>query len=337
MPRKRNPDISHADKLLKLFAMLFFRPGSRSLTQLAQELGCSKQAVSRLVTQIESGYAVRIERQKRGNRLYYVFDPPRKYPPAAMLSAGELNTLQMCRAFTEHLLGTEQFGEAMLAIEKSTRLLPEDEALPDGNFSVLRFGSIDYSPYRKQLRILIEAMDRKRVCEVKYRRLLDKRAKTFRIKPLKIFAYRESVYVHSRYARMPGKEYRAPDFDPLLALQRIQSVTLTDTSFDIPKDYDFDFALNRKFGVIHDGHFAVKAEFRGWAAGFVAERTWSADQKIKRRKDGSIVIEFTATSEPEVLNWILNFGEEAKLLEPSGLVEKLKERLQAVQHLYSHA
>ncbi len=141
MPRKRNPDISHGDKLLKLFAMLFFRPGSRSLTQLAAELGCSKQAVARLVDQIESGYSVRIERQMRGNRLYYLFDPPRKYPPAAMLSATELNTLQMCRAFTEHLLGNEQFGEAMLTIEKSTSLLPEDEALPEGNFGVLRFGS----------------------------------------------------------------------------------------------------------------------------------------------------------------------------------------------------
>ena len=335
MPRKRNPDISHGDKLLKLFAMLFFRPGSRSLTQLAAELGCSKQAVARLVDQIESGYSVRIERQMRGNRLYYVFDPPRKFPPAAMLSSTELNTLQMCRAFTEHLLGTEQFGEAMLTIEKSTRLLPEDEALPEGNFGVLRFGSIDYSPYRSQLRTLVEAMERKRVCEVKYQRILDQKAATFRIKPLKIFAHRESIYVHARYAKMPGEKFRAPDYDPLLALHRIKDVALTETRFAFPKDYDFDRAMNRQFGVIHAGRFAVMAEFTGWAAGFVTERVWSTDQKIKHRKDGSVVIEFTATSEPEVLNWVLNFGGEAKLLGPPELVAKLKERLEAVRRLYA--
>ena len=67
----------------------------------------------------------------------------------------------------------------------------------------------------------------------------------------------------------------------------------------------------------------------------MTERVWSTDQKIKHRKDGSVVIEFTATSEPEVLNWVLNFGEEAKLLGPPELVAKLKERLEAVQRLYA--
>ncbi|MFO7652402.1 MAG: WYL domain-containing protein [Candidatus Krumholzibacteriia bacterium] len=335
MPRKLNPDLSHSDKLLRLFAILCFRPGSRSLTQLAAEVGCSKQVVQRLVSQIESGYGVRIEREKRGNRLYYTFEPPRKFAPAAMLTPAELTTLQMCRAFTEHLLGAAQFRDAMLAIEKSTNMLPENEVLPEGNFGVLRFGTIDYSPFQKQLRTLIESMERKRVCEVEYRRVLDERWKRFRIKPLKIFSHRESIYVHARYAKMPGEVFKPAGYDPLLALQRFGTVTMTDTRFTFPADYDFERAMNRQFGVIHGRRFKVVADFTGWAAGFVTERVWSPDQVVERRRDGGVRLEFTSSSDVEVLNWILSFGDEGRLVGPAWLVEKLRERLDEVAKLYA--
>ncbi len=334
MPKKRNPDMSHSEKLLKLFAMLFFRPGSKSLTQLAEYLGCSKQTVQHLIEKVESGYGVNIERETRGNQLFYVFKSPRKYPPAAMLSVSELNTLQMCRSFTEHLLGTKQFSDAMLALDKSTHLLPDESELKDDHFGVMRFGSIDYSPFQNQLVTLVEAMDQNKVCEISYRKLSDKRAKRSRIKPLKIFAQNESIYVHARYAKMPGKKFQVPDYDPLLALHRFKSVTLTDTRFRMPKNYDFNKAMNRQFGVIHGKRFKVVAELSGWSAGFVAERNWSPDQKITHLKNGKLRIEFSSSSEPEVLKWVLGFGVEAKLLGPKKLVKQLEEQVSSVLGLY---
>ena len=336
MPKKINPDLSHSDKLIRLFATLFFRPGSHSLIKLTTELGCSKQGVQRLIEKIESGYGVRIEREMRGNRLYYVFNPPKKYPPVAMLSAAELGTLQMCKAFTENLMGARQFSDAMLAIEKTTRLLPEGEDLHEGHFGVLRFGAIDYSPFQKQLRILVDAMEARLVCEIKYQRILDKKPTTSRIKPLKIFAHRESVYVHSRYAKMPGIPFKPHGYDPMLALHRIKEVTKTETKFVFPQDYDFDRTMNKQFGVMHGSSFKVEAEFWGWAAGFVTERIWSPDQVVKKRRGGGIRISFTARSEVEVLDWVLRFGEEAKLVGPDWLVEKLKDQLAVVAGLYSY-
>jgi predicted DNA-binding transcriptional regulator YafY len=335
MPKKMNPDLSHSEKLIKLFAMLFFRPGSRSLTQLSDHLGCSKQTVQLLIQKVESGFGVQIERQTVGNRLFYVFSTPRKYPPAAMLTNSELNTLQMCRAFTEHLMGTKQFSDTMLALEKSTLLLPDGAGLPESHFGVMRFGSIDYSPYQKQLLTLVEAMEKKRVCEITYRKIGEPRAKRSRIKPLKIFAQNESVYVHARYAKMPGQPFKVADYDPLLALQRFKTVKMVDTRFVIPKNYDFDRSMNKQFGVIHGKQFKVVAEFTGWAAGFVAERIWSPDQKISHKQDGRVRVEFSSSSEPEVLTWILRFGDEAKLIGPRSLVNELKSRLSCISELYS--
>ena len=98
--------------------------------------------------------------------------------------------------------------------------------------------------------------------------------------------------------------------------------------------YDFEKTFNEHFGVIKQKRFTVKAELTGWAAGFTAERKLSPDQKIVRRKGGKIVITYSATSAPEVLNWVLSLGAEAKLVEPEWLVGELRERLVGVGALY---
>ena len=44
--------------------------------------------------------------------------------------------------------------------------------------------------------------------------IMEKKAKTYHIKPLKIFSYRDTMYLNARLAREPGKVYGEPDFDP---------------------------------------------------------------------------------------------------------------------------
>ncbi len=157
---------------------------------------------------------------------------------------------------------------------------------------------------------------------------------TTRLKPLKIFSNQEAIYVHARDAKTPGKVFKPRPYDPLLALHRFTRVELTATSFKQPDDYGFEKAFNRKFGLIQGATFKVKAELWGWAAGYASERRLNPDQKITKKRGGKILIEFTASSEPEVLTWVLGFGEEARLLGPPELVEKLKKRLDGVREFY---
>lgn len=113
-------------------------------------------------------------------------------------------------------------------------------------------------------------------------------------------------------------------YDPLLAVHRMKKVTMTDNVYEMPSDYDFEKIFNKNFGVIKGKPFKVTAEFTGWAAMYVVERIWSPDQKIIKKGKNKIVLEFTASSESEVISWILSFGEEAKVLKPEGLVKEMK-------------
>ncbi len=198
-------------------------------------------------------------------------------------------------------------------------------------------GAIDYTAHQDTIRTLIEAMNNKRVCKVTYKSAAGQRAKTFHIKPLKIFSYRGTLYLHAQRAKDPWqKKWVEPEFNPLLAIHRFKKVEPADrtVSFEVPKSYDFEKAFNRTFGIMKDESFRIEAEFTGWAAAYVSERVCSLDQEVEKHED-KVRIRFTSSSQNEVLSWLLSFGEKARLLGPESLVDALKKRIRAIQKNYA--
>ncbi len=85
--------------------------------------------------------------------------------------------------------------------------------------------------------------------------------------------------------------------------------------------------------MIKDDAFEVEVEFTGWAARYVSERIWSPDQKIFQ-KNGKTILTFSASSEPELISWVLSFGEEAKLNKPEGLAKEVREVTENMSNIY---
>ena len=334
MPNKKDPDATHANKLLRLFSRLFFSDGRYALGELAEMLDCSKQTVQRLVDDIESSMGVCIEQQLEGNRKYFHMPRRKRLPTVKLLSADEMQALHMCAKFAETLLGRELFEEATKGLEKSTVLLPAEHPPRDGHFASLQSGHIDYSPHQETLRRLIEAMEQEKVVRVRYRRLLATETKVLRVKPLKIFSYRDTVYLHTRRAKEPDQPWKEPAYHPLLAVHRIRDVEITDQPFRRPRGYDFDRDVQAGFGVWQNEPFRVTVAFTGWAAEYVAERRWSADQRIHHEDDGTVVLEITARGRPEVLSWVMSFGPCAVLRAPEDLVEELREMVRTAAANY---
>jgi predicted DNA-binding transcriptional regulator YafY len=230
-------------------------------------------------------------------------------------------------------MGKEMFEEASRAIEKNQANQPVEKLEAFQHFDSFRSGSIDYSPYQETILTLIDAMNERKICRVTYKSIISPKAKSFYIKPLKIFSHKDSVYVHAQLARAPGKPYVKPQFDPLLAIHRIKKVELTERKFKFPANYDFDKAFKQNFGVIKEDAFKLEVEFTGWAARYVSERIWSPDQKI-HKKNGKTKITFSASSEPEVTSWVLSFCDEAKVLKPIWLKNNIKSKISSMSDVY---
>jgi predicted DNA-binding transcriptional regulator YafY len=280
-------------------------------------------------------YGVDIEESVENRRKYYQLKRRVGVDPTLNLTESEISVLHMCRAFTEHLLGRELFDEAAQALLKSQAHLPEKQRVDSRHFASFIPGSIDYTGHHQTIRRLIKAMDEKKICKITYKRIMADRAKTFYIKPLKVFSQKDTIYLHARMARYLGKPYKEPDFDPLLAIHRIKNLELTERSFEFPKDYDFEKFFNQNFGVIKEEAFKVEVEFTGYATEYVAERIWSPDQKLIKKKDGTVKLKFSASSEPELISWVLSFGDEAKVVKPSWLIDRIKQNVISIQSEYS--
>jgi predicted DNA-binding transcriptional regulator YafY len=66
----------------------------------------------------------------------------------------------------------------------------------------------------------------------------------------------------------------------------------------------------------------------------VAERIWSPDQEIIKKGKNKIVLKFKASSESELISWLLSFGEEATLIKPDWLVTEIKSKIDKLKGCY---
>ncbi|HVN70754.1 MAG TPA: WYL domain-containing protein [Desulfomonilia bacterium] len=334
MPEKISPYASYGEKIIKLFAKLLFSGQSYSLSELSRMLVCSKQTVLRLMDDIRRSYGVEIEESIIERQKYYRLRKPGKVPPVLALTEIEMSVLLMCQAFARHLLGDALFDEASTALEKNRALAGPIPGEVQHHFTSYKPGSIDYTPHKESIKTLLKAMENRKICKVSYRSLVSGRSKTFLIMPLKIFSHNDTMYLSARYAGKPGKNDTRRNYDPLLAVHRLKRAEMTETTFEFPRDYDFEQIYNHNFGIIKSDSFQVEVEFTGLSARYVSERMWSPDQKIMRVDDSAIRITFSASSEKEFISWLLSFRDEARLVKPESLVEKVKTTLHDMQGLY---
>ena len=100
-----------------------------------------------------------------------------------------------------------------------------------------------------------------------------------------------------------------------------------------PANYDLDKAFKQHFGLIKENAFDVEIEFKGYFAKYIAGRIWSPVQTINKKKNRT-VLTFTASSKPELISWVLSFGEDAKVMSPEWLVESIRGKAEQISQQY---
>ncbi len=323
MPSARNPFVTPGLRLLNLYTLLVTNNRAYTLSRLAEVFRCSRQTILRNAEQLELIQGLELETWiENGKRWYQV--KPQETSPNITLTSEAIQHLVLCRDIVRHLLPEPLQEELRNTIGATTVLLPDSESSETALSSfadVKGRGTIDYTPFQHILDTIQTGMREHRLCKVKYR---DARAKVkeFIMAPLKIMAFRESLYVLCYEYKEDGA--RAHDNRLSLAVHRFVKIRLLKKSFEpLAEEEDSEF-----FGFDFDKPFQVRVAFSSAVATYVSERTWSKDQRIRHRKDGSMTLAFTTTSRPEVISWVLSFGPEAELLEPRELREDIQDTLQ---------
>ena len=95
-------------------------------------------------------------------------------------------------------------------------------------------------------------------------------------------------------------------------------------------DYEFDAEQHIKdaFGISRgEKPFKVRLLFDAKIATYIEERVWHPTQKMKRRRNGSLEMQFETTGWKELVRWILSWQPDVKVLMPKRLRDRIEEKL----------
>jgi predicted DNA-binding transcriptional regulator YafY len=122
----------------------------------------------------------------------------------------------------------------------------------------------------------------------------------------------------------------------MFALHRIRDYKkIEDERFRINEGLDIDKYLKSAFQLEHgDGERQVKIKFNPIAARFIRERIWHESQKLEEHDDGSCTLEFLTQSLDEVKRWVLYYGANAEVLQPSELRDLVRDEFAAGALMY---
>lgn len=327
-------------QLVKLLRAVQIISGPRgaSVAELSKELGIDRSNVPHMLAGMEE-LGIRLYDDKppmeRSRRYYldqdYVKELHKgRLVPNVDLTLEEIITLYLLKSHGNIYRGTELEETIERAYKKLGAFLPEKLIPMLERVKVLFLpvgkGTKDYSDKEPIIDKLTDAVLQQRTAIVHYHSFYDDKVKRFRIDPLHFFEHRGGLYIFVRTPRF--NEIR------MLAVERIQSMHVTEDRFTYPENFDPRVRLDAAFNLILDETMQVRVWFSRSAARYVRERNWSVDQSIEEAPDGGIVLSMQTSGFDEVKSWVLSFGAGAKVLEPKALVDAVREELGKAGEMY---
>ena len=316
---------------------LLSQPTGTTLDELGRKLEIEKRAVYRLIESFQDDFGFVLEEEKLdggGKRISLAPNQQKRLSeikvPELSLNMDEVVALHFLRGHAKLFKGTD-VGEGIdRAFAKLSAFVPEGlgerlERVRSLFVPSVRFAK-DYAGKEALIDTLAEAILGQHTCVVEYHSFADDKTKKYQIDPLRFFERDGGLYLFIRATRFGDIR--------VLAVERIGHIETTQNTFTYPTGFDPEALLDRSFGMYYDDPLEVKIWFSADQARYIRERQWAQEQKITKRKDGSIVLWMKTSGWYDVKKWVLSFGADAHVLEPVHLRDKIRKEVEMMLQGY---
>jgi predicted DNA-binding transcriptional regulator YafY len=334
----RNEQLIRQHKLLQVLERSRFGQTLDEIRdELVEELGLTSlhtRSVRRDIEALQAaGFHLSSEQLERG-RVWKLGQQSRT-PYEITVSATELLALSLGRDLLLPLAGTPFWQGIETFWHKIQEQLPGSIWDHYQRFRrVLHVSGMPAKSYEEQqgtLKTLNRAILQHRVVQIEYQSL-GKPVSTRRILPYAIVFYQSSLYIIAA-------EQSAEDSEQALRhwkLDRFLGAEALDDYFTADQEFDLTQYLGQSLGIFsQQGLEEFQVRISAFAAPWVIEDPWHADQKVERQEDGSVLLTVRATHELEVIPRVLALGTEAELLSPPASRQRLQEIISELQGTYS--
>jgi predicted DNA-binding transcriptional regulator YafY len=313
----------------KIIQALIASRRGKSVPELAEMVECHTRTVYRDLEALQAaGFPVITERD--GHRMVWSLLAGSQRTLPIPLSLPELLALYFGRRMAGALKGTV-FHDALESLfEKIKALLPAEMVQQlERAQAGLAVGTTPvkaHAAYRGMIDIVNQAVSQRRRLDMTYRSMRGRAETRRRVDPYRLLFFEGAFYVIG-YCGL-RRDIR------VFALDRVRRLELTDEPFELPADLILDDFLKSSFGVFLGPPASVRVRFAPEIAGYIAEKTWHASQKLRPQTDGSVIFEAEVAGTEEIKRWILTWGAQAEVLSPESLREELRREAQALARNY---
>jgi len=212
-------------------------------------------------------------------------------------------------------------------IVPSNVFLDSRKGLAESYFEQYSAGLFDYRPYNEIIESIIKAIIERKICKVSYFKPSSDSIKSYNIEPVKIVNYNGGLYTIAFIQRHHSYI--------MLAVQRIQSITISEKSQGQNHTFNEDEFWQGKFGLFPGEQKEVKLQFSKSIKHHLEGRQWHASQSFTHEDDGSLILTMNVGLSPELITWISGWQEEVKVLIPLKLRKLIIDHLEKTIKLYS--
>lgn len=309
MAKKNDEDATTGNKLLRLLQKLMTARGRLYVSDLAEELSCSRQTVARLVSEIEAVMGNRIASGIENHRKWYEYRNSGRNIPGVGIE--EVRILSMCRDLADPYI-SDAVRDRLDAIimDISVALLGEERfdseyrKIFEPDFRFFSKGRIDYEPFAGIITEIEKGIRLNSVMDITYKSQKSSTIRNIKLIPRRFVCQNSALYVIGGSLK---SDLSTVEKLRSLAVHRITGAEILRPAAGIAvPDADLgDFGLPW-----HDRLRTFVITFHpGSAVVYIRERIWCRDQKITDLPDGGIELSFATRSTPEVLSWCRGFGD----------------------------
>ncbi len=314
--------VSRVYRLLRMVTML---QGNRSYTvaELAAEMEISRRTVFRDLNLLEMAHIpYYFDAASGGYRINQHFF----LPPINLTLSEALAILTM----TGNLRGVKKLpllSHGAKAAMKVESALPPPLRQHVG--SVAENLSVHLGPLSRHEGLdavfddLTQAIVHRNVCQLVYISFAERKQIVATVHPLRMMFAGRAWYIIAHSVK--HREQRT------FKLGRIRKLTVTDRTFEPPKNLDLGRPFGNAWGMIPEGKtYRVQLHFLPKVAGNVAEVQWHRTQRVQWNTDGSLNFYVAVDGLGEITWWILGYGDQVEVKAPPELRNRVREVAQSV-------
>lgn len=295
-----------------------------SSRELAEENDVTERTIRRDIEALQEAGFPLYDDETGGRRIWRLVEGYRQRVTQTF-TLSELAALHFGKNLMSILVGAPFGADLETAFDKIRGALPE-KALPylariSDLFAARPDPFKDYSKKREVIACLVDAILHQRRVSASYYSFSSRRSKTYSLDPYRLVYWHGGLYLYAR----------AHDYDEVrtFAVERLQKVDVTDSPFEVPRDFNVSEYARSAFGIAGGPAEKVELQFDKEIAGYVRERVWHESQQLEERADGGVMLRLQVAPNFELRTWIKGYLPHVRVLAPSSLREELRREIAA--------